>query len=137
MGIPPRGYQYPAIRSHFGASRALKRLPIETVQSDAQKVEPDIAADVVPLPPASAPPGVGRVVLRVRSSSWIEVYDGAGERLYYSTGQAGDTIDVQGSEPIKVLLGFADGVQVEYNGQAFDSERYTTRGLARFQLGEG
>ncbi|MBT6272853.1 MAG: helix-turn-helix domain-containing protein [Chromatiales bacterium] len=111
--------------------------PIETVQSDAQKVEPDIAADVVPLPPASAPPGVGRVVLRVRSSSWIEVYDGAGERLYYSTGQAGDTIDVQGSEPIKVLLGFADGVQVEYNGQAFDSERYTTRGLARFQLGEG
>ena len=83
----------------------------------------------------SATPGVGRLVLRVRRDSWIEVYDREGERLYYSTARAGDSIDLRAAEPVKVLLGFARGVQVEYNGKSFDPGPHTARGLARFSLG--
>jgi cytoskeleton protein RodZ len=83
----------------------------------------------------SGEPGVGHLVLRVRRDSWIEVYDRAGERLYYSTARAGDSIDLQAPEPLKVLLGFARGVQVEFNGQTFDPSPFTTRGLARFSVG--
>ncbi|NKC16909.1 MAG: DUF4115 domain-containing protein [Gammaproteobacteria bacterium] len=105
---------------------------------EPQAPEPnELAVEIAPplqQNPVGAP-GIGRLVLKVRSSSWIEVYDRDGERLYYNTGRAGDTIDVKGSEPLQVLLGFADGVRVEYNGALY--EPTATRGLARFTLGEG
>ncbi len=84
---------------------------------------------------APAAGGVGHLVIRVRRDSWVEVYDRGGERLYYSTGKAGDTIDVRGAEPLDVLVGFSEGVRVEYNGQPVDLSPHTTRGLARFKLG--
>lgn len=80
-------------------------------------------------------PGVGHLVLRVRRDSWIEVYDRDGERLYYSTARGGDSIELRAAEPLKVLLGFARGVQVEYNGRPYDPAPHTARGLARFSLG--
>lgn len=84
----------------------------------------------------AVPPGVAHLVLQVRRESWVEIYDRDGERLYYSTGKAGDVIDVRGAEPIQALIGFADGVLVEYNGRPFDLSAHTTRGLARFKLGQ-
>ena len=127
-------------------------LPVEGPTQGTQPLvvtEPATPAQTDPIVPVVQPPQpettaatevvntVGRLVLRVRASSWIEVYDRDGERRYYGTGKAGDTIDVEGPEPFNVLLGFADGVRVEYNGQQFDPEPFTARGLARFKLGEG
>ena len=55
--------------------------------------------------------------------------------LHFHDVQAGDSIDLRAAEPMKVLLGFAAGVQVEYNGQSYDPSPHTARGLARFSLG--
>jgi cytoskeleton protein RodZ len=82
------------------------------------------------------PPGVAHLVVRVRVSSWVEIYDRNGERLYYATGQAGDVVDVRGAEPLQVLVGFAEGVNVEYNGRPFALAPHIARGVARFTLGQ-
>ena len=101
-----------------------------TNEASTETENTDSATNVV-----SATPGLGHLILRVRRDSWIEVYDREGERLYYSTARAGDSIDLKAAAPVKVLLGFARGVQVEYNGDSFDTGPHTARGLARFSLG--
>jgi len=57
-------------------------------------------------------------------------------------GVAGDPgldagcVEVRGAEPVQALVGFAEGVVVEYNGAPFDLTPHTARGLARFTLGQ-
>ena len=96
------------------------------------------AATQAPAPEVASttPPGVAHLVVRIRVSSWVEIYDRNGERLYYATGQAGDVVDVRGAEPLQVLVGFAEGVNVEYNGQPFELAPHSVRGVARFTLGQ-
>ena len=94
-----------------------------------------LAVGAAAAPGTATAGGVGHLLIRVRRDSWVEVYDRGGERLYYSTGKAGDTIDVRGAAPLNVLVGFAEGVRVEYNAQPVDLSSHTVRGLARFKLG--
>lgn len=84
------------------------------------------AATTVAAPPDAGPataapvaaPGAMRVRLSFRADSWAEIYDSRNRRLYYDLGQAGTQIAVQGSAPLRVLLGYADGVAVDVEGRA-------------------
>ena len=97
---------------------------------------PTPSAAAPPVSASAIPPGVAHLVVRIRVSSWLEIYDRNGERLHYATGRAGEVIDVRGAEPLQVLIGFAEGVNVEYNGRPFELTRHTVRGVARFTLGQ-
>lgn len=68
--------------------------------------------------------------------SWIEVIDATGTPLYYQLAREGDRIFLQGTSPFSVLLGYAPGVAVKYNGKPFDTTPYSRAGVARFTLGE-
>lgn len=122
----------PALRSEEGP---LAPVNTESTADTTATTTEDTTVTEATTASGSGVAGVGHLVLRVRRDSWIEVYDREGERLYYSTARAGDAIDLRAAEPLKVLLGFAAGVQVEYNGQSFDPSPHTARGLARFSLG--
>jgi len=67
--------------------------------------------------------------------SWVEVYNQKGDRLYYDLVAAGQHVKVSGKAPFRVLLGYAHGVRIEYNGKPFDQSPYTNREIARFTLG--
>ena len=113
-----------------GADRA----PAPPAPTDVNNPTPSVA--IAPATTSANPPGVAHLVIRIRVSSWVEIYDRNGERLYYATGQAGDVVDVRGAEPLQVLVGFAEGVNVEYNGQPFELAPHSVRGVARFTLGQ-
>ena len=53
-----------------------------------------------------------------------------------SLARAGDTFDLHGTAPFSVLLGFAQGVNIQLNGKPFDPAPYSRSGVARFTLGE-
>tara|TARA_A100001037_G_scaffold265708_1_gene257365 strand:- start:1062 stop:1286 length:225 start_codon:yes stop_codon:yes gene_type:complete len=72
--------------------------------------------------------------MRFARDAWVEMYDASGERLYYNLARAGRRIEVEGARPIRVLLGYVKGVQVEYNGAPFDFSQYISRGIARFEM---
>jgi cytoskeleton protein RodZ len=74
--------------------------------------------------------------LTISEESWVEVYDRDGDRLFYNLARPGAELDLRGQGPMRVLLGKADGVRVEYNGAPFDYSRHVDRGIARFTLGE-
>jgi len=73
----------------------------------------DAAADTAPAPVRET-----RLKLELSNDSWVEVYDGRGERLFYDVASAGSVQSVSGRGPLRVVLGNAAGVTVEVDGQA-------------------
>jgi len=68
---------------------------------------------------ANAPPRPTdhvQVTLRYSADSWTEVYDASGARLFYDVGAANSVRSVVGTPPLRVVLGNAAGVTVEFNG---------------------
>jgi cytoskeleton protein RodZ len=59
----------------------------------------------------------GELTLRFSSDSWAEVYDASGQRLFYDVGAASSAHTMKGLAPLRVVLGNAAGVAVEYNGR--------------------
>ncbi len=76
-----------------------------------------------------------RLVLHFSADSWVEISDGSGRRLMFGLGKAGQTRVLDGSAPFSILLGYAPGVEIEYNGKPYDQRRHIRNNVARFKLG--
>ena len=59
----------------------------------------------------------GELTLKFSSDSWAEVYDASGQRLFYDVGAASSAHTVKGLAPMRVVLGNAAGVALEFNGR--------------------
>ena len=81
------------------------------------------------MPPLTRPNPTPRakeaeLTLKFSSDSWAEVYDASGQRLFYDVGAASSAHTVKGQAPLRVVLGNASGVALEFNGRsAVDSRR--------------
>ncbi|MEX2352749.1 MAG: RodZ domain-containing protein [Gammaproteobacteria bacterium] len=80
--------------------------------------------------------GPDSITLNVTDDSWVEITDGNNDRIFMDLVRSGDSLVLRGTAPFNVLLGFAEGVSVEFNDVPFDPEPYTRAGVARFTLGE-
>ena len=80
------------------------------------------AAAPIPVANVAAPPPAarakdGELTLKFSSDSWAEVYDATGQRLFYDVGAAASAHTMRGQAPLRVILGNASGVAVEFNGR--------------------
>lgn len=116
----------------------------------AAKGAPPVTANTAPSPAATgvaaassnatAPPPArrakdGELTLKFSSDSWAEVYDASGQRLFYDVGAAASAHTVRGPAPLRVILGNASGVAVEYNGRpALIPAAVQPDGSARFVI---
>jgi cytoskeleton protein RodZ len=118
----------------------------EAPTGSAPESEPGIAiAPVTPLAPAPAVGAtssmtpiatVSGLVIRTSQESWVDVRDAEDRKLVYDMVPAGRTIRAEGKTPIKVFIGNAPGVQLEWNGAPFDFTRYQRGNTARFAVGK-
>ncbi|MDB6045667.1 MAG: hypothetical protein JWM63_4218 [Gammaproteobacteria bacterium] len=80
------------------------------------------------VPPKQAPAAAAAVTsaphrkdaeltLKFSADSWAEVYDASGQRLFYDVGAAASAHTVKGPAPLRIVLGNASGVAVEFNGR--------------------
>ena len=76
-----------------------------------------------------------RLDIRVTGESWVEVYDHAGERLFYNLVNKGNRTVVEGAGPMRIVLGNAGNAIVEFNGAPVDYSAFVSRGIARFVVG--
>jgi cytoskeleton protein RodZ len=53
-------------------------------------------------------------------SSWTEITDARGARLFYDLGTAGRRVTLRGEPPFSVVLGNAAGVRLNLNGEAYE-----------------
>ncbi len=75
------------------------------------------------------------LILIFNSDSWAEVQDVRGQRLMYRLGKAGTQRVVTGIAPFVVQLGYVQGVDILYNGAAYDLSKYAHRRSVRLRIG--
>ena len=119
---------------------------VEVAQQSTEPVEvAPQSATVATLLPAAAEPQVQpavrgtpvRLQLSFSADSWVELYDAGGQRVFFDVGYANSVRSVTAAAPLKVFLGFTDGVQLELNGEPVVVPEQVRRGnVARFTVDE-
>jgi cytoskeletal protein RodZ len=95
--------------------------PTATSAAPASGAGPAAGSAAAGATPVSAPERAknqSQITLRYSSDSWTEVYDASGARLFYDVGAANSVQTVVGTPPLRVVLGNASGVSIEYNGHS-------------------
>ena len=106
------------------------------------QVSTDGADSAVPIPQpspaaasASALPSTGaQLVVKTGAESWVEIYGEDNKRLYYSLARPGSVIEIEHPGQLRVLLGNATNIEVEWKGEPFDIAPHISAGVARFHL---
>jgi cytoskeleton protein RodZ len=93
------------------------------------------STEVAPAAAENAGIGSDSILFRATTDSWLEVTDRTGERIYMDFLHGGESLTLTGDAPFNVVLGYAPGVTVEYNGRMIDTTPDTRAGVARFSLG--
>lgn len=74
-------------------------------------------ATTVVVTPSAAAPGRVSVAIRVRADCWVEIYDAAGQKLYFDNVRGGSLARAAGEGPLRILLGRADVASLEVAGR--------------------
>ncbi len=86
-------------------------------------------------PSASRPQAAaGVVVLRTSAESWVEARDAAGAVLLSRMLLPGEAVGLDGSLPMKLKIGNAEGTRVSLRGQPVELQPYTRDNVARLDL---
>ncbi|MEM7250909.1 MAG: RodZ domain-containing protein [Pseudomonadota bacterium] len=110
--------------------------PTETNEPPSSAAVDSSTASGSAVPIATAAASNGRIVLRFQAESWVEIYDQTEARLFFNMAKPGRQIDVSGVPPLRVLIGYVEGVEMEYNGRPYDFSASVRKGVARFQVGQ-
>ncbi|SCZ55500.1 RodZ domain-containing protein [Thiohalomonas denitrificans] len=73
--------------------------------------------------------------LEFEADSWTQVTNADGQQLVSRVIKAGRTLRFTDKPPFRVILGYAPGVTVHYQGERFDPTPYVRRDVARFSIG--
>lgn len=107
----------------------------EPVPTPAETGASNLAADAGP-PTAVAGEPVS-FVIRVREDCWLMIRDAEQRLIYRDLATAGAVLELSAVPPVRIVAGYADGIEIEYNGEPFDLSPYVEQdtGTARFRLG--
>ncbi|WP_024604282.1 MULTISPECIES: RodZ domain-containing protein [unclassified Pseudoalteromonas] len=74
------------------------------------------------------------IVMNFNGESWVEIYDGEGEKIVFGVKKAGYIMTVSGTPPFSVVLGKHDAVDITLNGEPVDVSAFPKNRLAKFTL---
>ncbi len=86
--------------------------------------------------PLTYTPGGDHVLLfQFTHDSWVQVFDAAGSLLHEDLERAAGELEVSGDAPFTITLGYAPGVDLEYNGERVMLSQHTHDNIAHLVLG--
>ncbi|MDE0453312.1 MAG: DUF4115 domain-containing protein [Gammaproteobacteria bacterium] len=121
-----------------GSSEDLLDGPQDSTPYDSPEISLDGAGEEsVPITnPLTYVPGDEHVlVFRFIDDCWVEVLDAGGALVHGDLELAGNELELSGQAPFTLTLGYASGVELEYNGQPVMLEPHTKDNVARLVLG--
>ena len=100
---------------------------------------PSAVASPAPVLPGTAQgsavtPEAAPVQIVLTDSSWIEVVDASGSKVFSRIARAGETLALQGQAPFRLRIGNASAVQVSFKGQPVSLTGITRNNTARVEL---
>ena len=139
-GAPPPGSAEP--ESGPGVPAASRTETAGAGEGEATESEPADALGTAPggetAPPVAGVTGaLASLVIRVSEDCWLMIRDAEQRLVYRDLAAAGTVLELSASAPIRVVAGYAHGLEVEFNGKPFDLSPHIEQdtGTARFRLG--
>lgn len=80
--------------------------------------------------------GDDRLTFSFRDDCWLEVRRSDGESLYSDLSRAGSQLELIGEGPFRILLGYAPGVRLTFNGEPVPLAPHTRNNVATLVLGQ-
>jgi cytoskeleton protein RodZ len=126
-------------------AEAVLELDVGDVAAPSDAPPPAATAARSQGPAALAPPGMprritpagdDRLVLRFSADCWVQVRDAEGNDLYGELSRAGDDLELVGQGPLRILLGYAPGAQLAFNGEPVPLGPHTRNNVATLVLGQ-
>ncbi len=113
-------------------------LSASTAAASEALAAPEPAASDAANASANATPGAADspaiAVFTTREPSWLQVTDAAGVVHVSKTMAGGETVRVQGSLPLSVVIGRVNAIDVVVRGEPFDLAAVSKNNVARFQI---
>ncbi|MBG9998863.1 DUF4115 domain-containing protein [Pseudoalteromonas sp. NSLLW24] len=104
--------------------------------SSETSTSPEIVKETAPIVSnsASQEDASSTIVMNFTGESWVEIYDGEGEKIAFGVKKAGYIMTVSGTPPFSVVLGKHDAVDITLNGEPVDVSAFPQNRLAKFTL---
>ncbi|ATC88413.1 DUF4115 domain-containing protein [Pseudoalteromonas sp. NZS127_1] len=104
--------------------------------SSETSTSPEIVKETAPIASnsASQDDASSTIVMNFNGESWVEIYDGEGEKIAFGVKKAGYIMTVSGTPPFSVVLGKHDAVDITLNGEPVDVSAFPQNRLAKFTL---
>ena len=106
--------------------------PATTTPARVESAPPAPAAAVAKISPAPAAGGL--LQFRASEVAWVEVQDAQGSLLLARELRAGEAVVINGTTPLKVVVGNVKATQVAFRGKAMDLRSFTRDNVARVEL---
>ncbi|MCJ2378400.1 cytoskeleton protein RodZ [Vibrio sp. ZSDZ34] len=107
------------------APEALSETQLEVVEPILEEASP-VAVEVAD--------NTKKVTMSFRADCWIQITDASGKVLSTGIKSAGQTLNLSGEAPFKVILGAPEAVSITLASEPFDLSGYTSGKVARFTL---
>lgn len=127
-----------------------ERLPPEDIDDSGSELveeepprDPDpaeaVVAPVTETPAEAAPAepqeaGVSVLAIDVADESWIEITDAHGVSLHAGLVRGPRTLNIRGTPPFRLVIGNADRVKLQYDGEPVALQAHSRRNVARFTV---
>ncbi|MEZ8511436.1 cytoskeleton protein RodZ [Vibrio splendidus] len=106
--------------------------PVEVIEEAPEAAD---VASVTADPETVAPEAVvNELVMQFSADCWIQVKDASGKTLSTGIKKAGQTLNLSGTAPYKVILGAPEGVSMTFASEPVDLSGYTSGKVARITL---
>ncbi|WP_413110872.1 RodZ domain-containing protein [Thaumasiovibrio sp. DFM-14] len=113
-------------------------LPMTEVTEQAESAvdEVPVLDDAIDLVEESEPVIVSdsSIVIRFDGDCWVDIRDAKGKRLITGIKKQGETFELEGEAPFKLVLGAPDVVELRYQGENIDLSKFGVGKVARFTL---
>jgi len=113
-------------------------LAVSAPISNVQSATPEVAAEALPAKAtpveSSSLPADSGLLLIGKSESWVQVKNTTGQLVFNQLVKPGDrhVLEIEGT--MNVVIGFADGVQVQLRGKPLDLTPFSKGAVARFEV---
>jgi cytoskeleton protein RodZ len=80
--------------------------------------------------------GQDRLAFAFADDCWVEVKDGQGQDVYSDLSRSGESLELVGQAPFMIMLGYAPGVTLSFNGERVALSPHTRNNVATLALGQ-
>ena len=128
--------------AQLSATESTDELTVISAAEASENIEQaEDTQDVAEVPPVAAEsetvtpePVANELVMQFSADCWIQVKDAAGKTLSTGIKKAGQTLNLSGTAPYKVILGAPEGVSMTFASEPVDLSGYTSGKVARITL---